>query len=322
MYVKLFTSIYQGTLRGNSAGLLVFTNLLAHADRDGVVDLHPRAIAEEVGLPLDVVRDTLLVLESPDEESRSPEEQGRRIVRLDEHRAWGWRIVNYVKYRQIKSQEDRREQNREAQTRWREKQASAGVSKDKPSVITTKQPSAQSAHAGADADADADAEAKAEEEAAELLLSDGPAIKTIPARKQFGQPPAGGKPRAKKPSASAEAWEAYSAAYAQRYGVEPVRNAQVNAQMAQVVGKLGAVEAPAVAAFYVTSQYSFYVRCGHAVGALLKDAEKLRTEWATGRQGTSMQAMLADRTQTNFNAFAPLIAEAREREANEQRTTS
>jgi hypothetical protein len=60
MYAKLFTSIYQGTLRGDAHGLLVFTNLLAHADKDGTVDVHPRAIAEEVGLTVDQVRAALL----------------------------------------------------------------------------------------------------------------------------------------------------------------------------------------------------------------------------------------------------------------------
>jgi hypothetical protein len=56
MYAKLFTSIYQGTLRGNSHGLLVFTNLLAHADQSGHVDMHFRAIADEVGLSVDEVK--------------------------------------------------------------------------------------------------------------------------------------------------------------------------------------------------------------------------------------------------------------------------
>ena len=145
MYAKLFTSIYQGTLRGNSHALLVFTNLLAHADKEGIVDMHPKAIAEEVGLTINEVRAALLMLEAPDDESRSPEEQGRRIVRLDEHRAWGWLVVNYVKYRSIRNEDDRREQNREAQERWREKKRkdkSASVSHDKP----------QSAHTEAEAD--------------------------------------------------------------------------------------------------------------------------------------------------------------------------
>ena len=146
MYAKLFTSIYQGTLRGNSHGLLVFTNLLAHADKDGCVDIHPKAIAEEVGLTTEQVKEALLMLESPDDESRSPEEQGRRIRRMDEHRAWGWRVVNYMKYRSIRNEDDRREQNRQSQERWRQKNKpqSADVSQGKP----------QSAHTEAEAKAD------------------------------------------------------------------------------------------------------------------------------------------------------------------------
>ena len=45
MYCKLFASLYQGTLRGQSDEILVFTNLLANCDRDGYVDKHFRAIA-------------------------------------------------------------------------------------------------------------------------------------------------------------------------------------------------------------------------------------------------------------------------------------
>jgi len=136
MYAKIFTSIYQGTLRGNTHGLVVFTNLLAHADAEGWVDIHPRAIAEEVGLPIDDVKAALLMLESPDPESRSPDMEGRRISRIDEHRDWGWRIVNHAKYRAIRSEEDRREQNRLAQARWREKN---GVSMRKQSKPKQKQ---------------------------------------------------------------------------------------------------------------------------------------------------------------------------------------
>lgn len=151
MYAKLFTSIYQGTLRGNSHGLLVFTNLLAHCDKTGVVDMHPRAIAEEVGLTVEQVRCALDELESPDHESSSPEQDGRRIVRLDEHRAWGWTVVNYAKYRAIRDEEDRREQNRLSQERWRNKNKppSAAVSQDKPI----------SAHTEAEADTDSVAKA-------------------------------------------------------------------------------------------------------------------------------------------------------------------
>ena len=121
IYAKLFASLYQGTLRGQTDEILVFTNLLAHCDSTGCVDKHPKAISEETGLSISRVQDALFFLESPDPESRSPEEEGRRIIRLDEHRSWGWRIVNHGKYRSIRSEEDRREQNRLAQERWRNK---------------------------------------------------------------------------------------------------------------------------------------------------------------------------------------------------------
>lgn len=132
MYCKLFASLYQGTLRGKSDEILVFTNLLAHCGRDGTVDKHFRAISEETGLSLDEVKAAITVLESPDEESRSPEEEGARIKRLDEHRVWGWQVVNYGKYRAIRSEDDRAEQNRLAQQRWRER------NKSKPSSATSK----------------------------------------------------------------------------------------------------------------------------------------------------------------------------------------
>lgn len=291
MYAKLFTSIYQGTLRGNSHGLLVFTNLLAHCDKNGISDIHPRAIAEEVGLSVDEVRAALDVLESPDDESRSPEEQGRRIVRMDEHRAWGWLVVNYVKYRAIRNEDDRREQNRDSQERYRQrhKQASAEVSRGKP----------QSAHTEAEAEAEAEAKALTAPQAT-LVVAPGSSPRT----------------RAdKKPTATAETWASYAGAYQARYSATPVRNAKVNGQLAQLVARLGADEAPGVARFFVGHQSSLYVQAMHPTDLLLRDAEKLRTEWATGRKMTRTSAMLADRTQTNADAFAPLLAEARAREA-------
>lgn len=78
-------------------------------------------------------------------------------------------------------------------------------------------------------------------------------------------------------------WQAYATAYAGRYGAPPVRNARTNAQILQFVQRLGQNAAPAVAAFYVGHADPVYRRGGHAVGPLLADAEKLHTEWLTGR---------------------------------------
>lgn len=87
----------------------------------GVVDKHWKAIADETGLSRERVELAVKTLEAPDPESRSSEMDGARLVRLDDHRAWGWQIVNYGKYRAIRSEDDRREQNRLAQERFRNK---------------------------------------------------------------------------------------------------------------------------------------------------------------------------------------------------------
>lgn len=124
---------------------------------------------------------------------------------------------------------------------------------------------------------------------------------------------------AKEPSKSGFAWNAYAAAYRLRYGTDPVRNSKANKILCLLVDRLGADEAPQVAAWYVRHQGAWYVRNGHSLDQLLKDAEKLRTEWATGNSVTESQARQADRTQGTANIFGRLIAEAeaKERGVNE-----
>jgi len=121
----------------------------------------------------------------------------------------------------------------------------------------------------------------------------------------------------KQPMPTAETWKAYAGAYQVRYGVPPVRNATVNGRLANFVKRLGATEAPAVAAWFVLHNAAWYVRGGHSISTMLKDAEKLRTEWARNKQITATEATQVDKTQTNFNAFAPMIAAAKQREAEE-----
>lgn len=93
----------------------------------------------------------------------------------------------------------------------------------------------------------------------------------------------------KPPAPSTGVWDAYAAEYRNRYATDPVRNAKVNGQLSQLIARLGQDEAPGVARFYARSDDPFYVRQMHAVDYLLRDAEKLRTQWATGR--TAPQAV-------------------------------
>ena len=85
----------------------------------------------------------------------------------------------------------------------------------------------------------------------------------------------------------------YATAFFERYGTEPVSNAKVNSIIKQFVQRIGFIESPAVAAHYVTSNNSYYVARGHSFDCLLADAEKLRTEWATGKTMTQTRAMPA-----------------------------
>lgn len=119
-------------------------------------------------------------------------------------------------------------------------------------------------------------------------------------------------------AACRETWNAYGAAYAHRYKTAPVRNKPINSQIKQFVQRIGAAESPQVAAFYVFNNSAFYVKQMHSVGMLLKDAEKLRTEWATNHRITDTAANQIDKTQTNYDVWAPMIAEAEAREAKEK----
>ena len=116
---------------------------------------------------------------------------------------------------------------------------------------------------------------------------------------------------AKPEPVTAETWLAYSEAYRARYGVDPVRNARVNAQLAQLVQRLGAVGAPLVAAFYLRHNRALYVSAKHATNLLLRDAEGLHTELFSGRMVTDTAARQLDKKQNNLSVAEQLIAEGK-----------
>lgn len=128
-------------MRGDSDTILTFINLLCHANQDGIVDRHWQAICDETGLSEERIKAALEKLESPDPESRSRENEGRRIVRLDDARSWGWHIVNFKKYRELRSAEDRREYLREymRERRKKEKEDDDDVNNPLTLVNTCKQ---------------------------------------------------------------------------------------------------------------------------------------------------------------------------------------
>lgn len=119
MYGKVYKSMFHGSMYGNPDGIITMMVLIALADREGYVDMTPQAIAATTSIPLGIIERGLEYLARTDPASRTPAEDGRRIVLIDEHRPWGWKIVNYQHYRDLRNEEARREQWRQAKRRER-----------------------------------------------------------------------------------------------------------------------------------------------------------------------------------------------------------
>lgn len=103
--------------------LVTFQQMIILADQDGVVDMTPDALSRETTIPLEIISKGIEALESPDPESRTPDEEGRRIVRLSDNRSWGWQLVNYDHYRKLQTDEERRAYHRRYYREKRSKSA-------------------------------------------------------------------------------------------------------------------------------------------------------------------------------------------------------
>lgn len=142
MFAKVFSSLWDGTLGHQLDVWPLFVFMLAHCDQDGNLDMTPEAISARSHIPLDAVLRGIAVLEALDPRSRSQVEDGRRILRIDEHRDWGWHIVNYEHYRGLRDNQERRAQTRKAVSAHRAK-VKATVSHGKPDVSHGKPRKAQ-----------------------------------------------------------------------------------------------------------------------------------------------------------------------------------
>lgn len=141
MYAKVFHQIFDSSIADNYKLRHFFMDLLVLADVNGVVDMTPTAISSRTRIPIEEVKTYLRALEQPDPESRTKEHQGRRIALVDDHRTWGWLIINYPRFRELASEEQRRAKTRDRVRRFRSKPESvtlgnAGVtlSNDLPSA--------------------------------------------------------------------------------------------------------------------------------------------------------------------------------------------
>lgn len=119
--------------------------------------------------------------------------------------------------------------------------------------------------------------------------------------------------RPQPPKSGVEVWNAYSSAYLKRYGTEPARNAKVNALCKRLCDLLPADEAPLVAAHYLTTRANPYAQSGHCLDLLIRDAQKIHTEWKTGQRITQSQARENDRVQGMGDLWQKVIDERGEK---------
>ncbi len=121
MYGKCFESMYEGSMVG--AGIHVFAvwNYIITKARAGRVEINPKLLGFTLGGSEKQIEEALEFLSTPDKESRSKLEEGRRIVREGQFQ---FRLVNWEYYQKIRNEDDRREYNRNKQAEYRAKKKS------------------------------------------------------------------------------------------------------------------------------------------------------------------------------------------------------
>ena len=113
MYGKVFESMYEGTLYGQWEAIVTMQQFIVLATADGVVDMTPMVISAKTSIPREILDKGIDILSKPDLYSRTPGNDGIRIRLIDDHKPWGWYIVNHDKYSKMVKREDKREADRQ-----------------------------------------------------------------------------------------------------------------------------------------------------------------------------------------------------------------
>jgi len=136
MYAKVFSQILDSSIAENYSTRHVFMDFLVLADKDGIVDMTVTAISRRTNVPQPIIEAAISELTSPDPNSRSHLEDGRRLVPLEPNRSWGWRVVNYVNYCKLRDETGRKEYMREYMRERREREKNAIQTGDSKELLT------------------------------------------------------------------------------------------------------------------------------------------------------------------------------------------
>ena len=121
MYGKFFASTFTGSMFGAGPDVFaVWAYVIAHTV-DGRVELNPDVLMATLGASRERIDAAITFLCSPDDRSRNPAEEGRRLVQDGQFQ---FRVTSHALYRTLRNESDRRAYNREKQ---RESRARRGL---------------------------------------------------------------------------------------------------------------------------------------------------------------------------------------------------
>lgn len=134
LYSRVFLQILDSSIAEDFTIRHIFEDLLKLCDhKTGIVDMTRQALSRRLNVPIETLNQAIIKLESPDPNSRDEAFEGRRIGRLDEHRDWGWKILNWEKYEAVRSKAD--VYLRVSRHRDKERDAKPGFKKPTPEEI-------------------------------------------------------------------------------------------------------------------------------------------------------------------------------------------
>lgn len=107
-FVKQYSNQVGSWIAEDSDLWSVHQRLLLICDDEGVLNYDYPMISRLINMPIEVVIEKMEILQKPNGRSRDPSYEGRTLVRLDPNRPWGWRFVNYKKYRKLRDPNERR----------------------------------------------------------------------------------------------------------------------------------------------------------------------------------------------------------------------
>lgn len=134
-YTKLSASILTSTIWLESDQTVrVWFTLLAMCDKRGFVSGSVPGLASVARVSVDNCRTAIQTFLSPDPDSRTKDHEGRRLEEAD----GGWHVLNFMKYREQRDPDKRREQTRKAVAKHRQR-----TNESKPDVSQCKPEKAQ-----------------------------------------------------------------------------------------------------------------------------------------------------------------------------------